>query len=201
MSLSYSGGRVSPAGAPAGQRARAPLAGQQSRSGALTADEHLGETVAAAQRGDEAAFRMLYRSLHDQLLSYAQGLVGPTLAPGVQSRSWEYIARNLAKFQGDGADFRGWCALVVRTRALEQPGLRDRRGADGDEPARPADRTLAFIARLPQEQAEALLLLVVVGLDLRQTATVLGRRARTVRTAAHRGLRALAKLLGDTAAR
>ena len=180
-------------------RARASLAGQESRSGAFPADDHLGTTVAAAQQGDEAAFRVLYRSLHPQLLCYAQGLLGPALAADAQSRSWEYIARNLAKFQGDGADFRGWCALVVRTRALEHPSRKDRRRPDGDESALPAERILSLIAQLPPEQAEALLLLVMVGLDIRQTAAVLGRRARTVRTAAHRGLRGLAKLLEDTA--
>ncbi|MFE6165555.1 RNA polymerase sigma factor [Streptomyces sp. NPDC056486] len=200
MSLSYSGGSVSLTGALAARQVRASLAGQESLSGALPADDHLGATVAAAQEGDEAAFCMLYRSLHPQLLLYTHALVGPALADGVQSRSWEYIARNLAKFQGDGADFRGWCALVVRTRALEHPCRNDRRPPDGDEATRPAERALSLIARLPQEQAEALLLLVVVRLDLRQAAAVLGRRTRTVRAAAHRGMRGLAKLLGDTGA-
>ncbi|MGW5866922.1 RNA polymerase sigma factor [Streptomyces sp. NPDC055239] len=200
MSLSHPGGSVSLTGALTAQRARAAPAGQEGRSGALPVDDHLGAAVAAAQRGDEDAFRVLYRSLHPQLLLYAQGLVGPALAAGVEAQSWEYIARNLAKFQGNGADFRGWCALMVRTRALEHPCRQDRLRPDGDEATRPAERTLALIARLPQEQAEALLLLLVVRLDLRQAAAVLGRRARTVRTAAHRGMRGLAKLLGDTAA-
>ncbi|MFF1696959.1 RNA polymerase sigma factor [Streptomyces sp. NPDC058257] len=199
MSLSHSGRSVSLTGALTARRARSALAGQQSRSGALPVDDRLGATVAAARKGDEDAFRMLYRSLHPQLLMYAEGLVGTALAAGVESRAWEHIARNLANFQGDGGDFRGWCALVLRTGALEHPCLKDRRRPDGDESARPAERTLSLIARLPQEQAEALLLLFVVRLDLRQTAGVLGRRARTVRTAAHRGMRGLAKLLGGTA--
>ena len=55
------------------------------------------------------------------------------------------------------------------------------------------DAALALIARLPRDQAEAVLLRVVVGLDAKAAAKVLGKRAGAVRTAAHRGLRALAE--------
>jgi RNA polymerase sigma-70 factor (ECF subfamily) len=54
---------------------------------------------------------------------------------------------------------------------------------------------VALIARLPRDQAEAVLLRVVVGLDVAATAAVLGKRPGAVRTAAHRGLRRLAEQL------
>lgn len=57
--------------------------------------------------------------------------------------------------------------------------------------------TMRLIARLPQDQAEAVVLRVVVGLDAKSAAEVLGKRAGAVRTAAHRGLRRLAELLGE----
>jgi RNA polymerase sigma-70 factor (ECF subfamily) len=57
-------------------------------------------------------------------------------------------------------------------------------------------RTMAFIAQLPQDQAEAVVLRVVVGLDAKSAAGVLGKRAGAVRTSAHRGLKRLAELLG-----
>ena len=61
-------------------------------------------------------------------------------------------------------------------------------------------RTLSLIAQLPQDQAEAVVLRVVVGLDAKSAAETLGKRPGAVRTAAHRGLKRLAELLGDGAA-
>ncbi len=59
--------------------------------------------------------------------------------------------------------------------------------------------TLSLIAQLPQDQAEAVVLRVVVGLDAKSAAETLGKRPGAVRTAAHRGLKRLAELLGQGA--
>lgn len=59
--------------------------------------------------------------------------------------------------------------------------------------------TMALIAQLPQDQAEAVVLRVVVGLDAKSAAETLGKRPGAVRTAAHRGLKKLAELLGAEA--
>lgn len=56
-------------------------------------------------------------------------------------------------------------------------------------------RTMSLIAQLPQDQAEAVVLRVVVGLDAKGAAQTLGKRPGAVRTAAHRGLKRLAELL------
>ena len=50
----------------------------------------------------------------------------------------------------------------------------------------------APVRTLPRDQAEAVMLRVVAGLDVAQTAQVLGKRAGAVRVAAMRGLRRLA---------
>jgi RNA polymerase sigma-70 factor (ECF subfamily) len=55
------------------------------------------------------------------------------------------------------------------------------------------DAALALIARLPRDQAEAVLLRAVMGLDVASAARVLGKRPGAVRTAAYRGLRKLAE--------
>ena len=54
------------------------------------------------------------------------------------------------------------------------------------------DAALRLIATLPRDQAEAVLLRAVVGLDADSAGKVLGKRAGAVRTAAYRGLRTLA---------
>ena len=55
---------------------------------------------------------------------------------------------------------------------------------------------LELVGGLPRDQAEAVLLRVVVGLDGPAAARVLGKRPGAVRTAAYRGLKRLAKQLG-----
>ena len=52
---------------------------------------------------------------------------------------------------------------------------------------------VALIATLPPDQAEAVLLRAVLGLDAATAGTILGKRPGAIRTAAHRGLKTLHK--------
>ncbi|MEV5952924.1 RNA polymerase sigma factor [Streptomyces sp. NPDC051987] len=180
-------------------------------------DAELTAAVRAAQGGDETAFRIVYRAVQPRLLGYVRTLVGDPDAEDVASEAWLQIARDLDRFSGDADRFRGWAARIARNRALDHIRMRGRRPAiGGDETeltGRPADSdtageaiealttdsTLSLIARLPQDQAEAVVLRVVMGLDAKTAAETLGKRAGAVRTAAHRGLRRLAELLGADA--
>ena len=73
--------------------------------------------------------------------------------------------------------------------------------AAGDDTAQSAVDTVAtqaavaMIADLPPDQAEAVMLRVVMGLDAETAGRVLGKKAGAVRTAAYRGLRRLATRL------
>ncbi|MFF3288080.1 RNA polymerase sigma factor [Streptomyces sp. NPDC003023] len=177
-------------------------------------DAELTTAVLAAQDGDEGAFRTVYRAVHPRLLGYVRTLVGEADAEDVTSEAWLQIARDLDRFSGDADRFRGWAARIARNRALDHIRMRGRRPAvGGDETeltGRPAtsdtvdeamesistSSTMALIAQLPQDQAEAVVLRVVVGLDAKSAAKALGKRPGAVRTAAHRGLKRLAELLG-----
>jgi RNA polymerase sigma-70 factor (ECF subfamily) len=165
-----------------------------------------------AQNGDETAFRVLYRAVQPALLRYLRVLVGED-AEDVASEAWLQVARDLASFRGDADGFRGWATTIARNRAMDhlrrqrrrpvvsgqveelvdQPGPEDT--AESVVDAAATDRALALIARLPRDQAEAVLLRVVVGLDVAAAAKVLGKRQGAVRTAAYRGLRKLAEYL------
>ncbi|MDK9499843.1 RNA polymerase sigma factor [Streptomyces katrae] len=176
-------------------------------------DAELTAAVLAAQDGDESAFRTVYRAVHPRLLGYVRTLVGDGDAEDVTSEAWLQIARDLGTFTGDADRFRGWAARIARNRALDHIRMRGRRPAvGGDETeltGRAADsdtygeamealstgRTMKLIAQLPQDQAEAVVLRVVVGLDAKSAAETLGKRPGAVRTAAHRGLKKLAELL------
>ena len=175
-------------------------------------DDDLGADVTAARAGDQAAFARIYRSLQPRLMRYASGLVGQD-AEDVTAEAWLQIARDLESFSGDFDAFRGWTARIVRNRALDQLRARARRPVEpSDVPElldRPADddtagaasdnistaAAIALIATLPREQAEAVLLRAVVGLDAVTAGQVLGKRPGTVRVAAHRGLKTLARRL------
>ncbi|MFJ1926578.1 MULTISPECIES: RNA polymerase sigma factor [unclassified Streptomyces] len=176
-------------------------------------DAGLTAAVLAAQDGDEDAFRTVYRAVQPRLLGYIRTLVGEPDAEDVASESWLQIARDLERFSGDADRFRGWAARIARNRALDHLRMRGRRpSAGGDEAelsekaaesdtaaeaieALATGRAMSLIAQLPQDQAEAVVLRVVVGLDAKSAAQTLGKRPGAVRTAAHRGLKRLAELL------
>ncbi|MHB9853170.1 RNA polymerase sigma factor [Streptomyces krungchingensis] len=176
-------------------------------------DAELGAAVARAQEGDEAAFAVAYRIVQPGLLGYLRGIVGDD-AEDVASDAWLEIARDLGRFRGDGAGFRGWTATIARHRALdhlrrlkvrpratvleqdllELPGSHNTH--DQALESLSTQDALRLVAGLPRDQAEAVLLRVVVGLDGPAAARVLGKRPGAVRTAAHRGLKRLAQQLG-----
>jgi RNA polymerase sigma-70 factor (ECF subfamily) len=175
-------------------------------------DTELLAALGAARQGDESAFRLLYRDMQPGLLRYLRVLVGAD-AEDVASEAWLHITRNLVTFRGDADGFRGWTVTIARNRAVDHLRRRGRRPAGSGAfeelaqlPAREdtatvaidaigTDAALALIATLPPDQAEAVLLRVVMGLDAPTAARVLGKRPGAVRTAAYRGLRRLAEHL------
>jgi RNA polymerase sigma-70 factor (ECF subfamily) len=173
----------------------------------------LAAALADAQSGDSDAFRALYRDIQPRLLRYLRTLVGDD-AEDVASEAWLQVARDLHRFRGDYDGFRGWVATIARHRALDHLRRHSRRPpttpvpvdeltdltAPDDTEARAmdavsTDAAVRLIATLPPDQAEAVLLRVVVGLDAESAGKVLGKRAGAVRTAAYRGLRTLASHL------
>jgi RNA polymerase sigma-70 factor, ECF subfamily len=177
--------------------------------------DDLAPYVIAAQLGDAAAFDTVYVKVQPGLLRYLRGLVGDD-AEDVASEAWLQIVRDLPKLR-DVHGFRGWAAAIGRHRALDHLRREKRRPAiatpDNDlvhlvaqdpDPADDAaaavatDAAIALIASLPRDQAEAVLLRVVMGLDAKAAAAVLNKRPGSVRVAAHRGLRRLAARLTDT---
>ena len=156
----------------------------------------------------------LYVTVQPGLLRYLHGLVGGG-AEDVASQTWLQIVRDLPALR-DASGFRGWAATIARHRALDHLRQHGRRPAiptpteelmqvpaeypdAGDEAVESVstDAALALIASLPRDQAEAVLLRVVVGLDTSAAAAVLGKRPGAVRVAAHRGLRRLAARLSQ----
>jgi RNA polymerase sigma-70 factor (ECF subfamily) len=170
----------------------------------------LDEAVALMCRGDGDAFRVVYRWVHAPLLRYLEVLVGPNDAEDVASETWGQACRDLDRFSGDADGFRGWITTIGRHRALDLLRQRARRvRADQDltgvDPPCDVDTetamlegyttaaALSVISALPRDQAEAVMLRAVMGLDAASAGAVLGKRPGAVRSAAHRGLSTLAR--------
>jgi RNA polymerase sigma-70 factor, ECF subfamily len=148
------------------------------------------------------------------LLRYAATIVGQD-AEDITAEAWLQIARDLGRFAGDLMGFRGWAVTIVRNRAFDHLRAAARRPttpledlfldrpAEADTAELAAERlttasALAMIATLPRDQAEAVLLRTVIGLDAPTAGAILGKRPGAVRVATHRGLKALGRMLDET---
>lgn len=178
-------------------------------------DADLRTALRRARRGDEDGFRLMYRAVQPGLLRFLRVLVGED-AEDVASETWLQVARDIDSFSGDVTDFRRWVVTIARNRATDLVRRQQRRpvvteqldtvqdlpSGDDTEIAVVAsvstEAALALIARLPRDQAQAVLLRVVLGFDANTAALVLGKRAGAVRTAAYRGLNKLNEMLRPT---
>lgn len=171
-------------------------------------------TLGAAQRGDEDAFRTLFRSVQPMLLRYLAVAAG-TSAEDIAADTWVGVVRGLGRFVGDRSAFDAWVFTIARARLRDEQRRLYRRpapvgsgqllaesaggGPDPEECAVEAAGTaaaLALVATLPPDQADAVLLRHVVGFDVAQAARILGKRPGAVRVASHRGLARLRAVLG-----
>jgi RNA polymerase sigma-70 factor (ECF subfamily) len=182
---------------------------------AAEVDVDLGAVVGRAQQGDAEAFRLLYRDIQPRLIRYLHAITGQD-AEDIASETWLQVTRDLPGFTGSYDGFRGWVATIARHRALDHLRKTTRRpalpvpaedlaawpagGAAADTAQTAIDavatgHAVALIATLPPDQAEAVLLRAVLGLDVATAGHILGKRPGAVRTAAHRGLKTLRKKL------
>ena len=180
-------------------------------------DAELDVALDAARRGASDGVTELWRELNPPLERYLGALVGQS-AQDVASETWLQAARDLRNFRGDAAGFRVWLFRIGRNRAIDELRRAVRQREDllaepgefvGAAPDTAAvaeerwgtDRAMALLARLPREQAEAVLLRSVAGLDAKECGRILGKRPGAVRVAAMRGLRGLAAILEAEPAR
>lgn len=159
---------------------------------------------------------MLYRDLHPRLLRYLRVLVVDE-ADRIAAQVWRQLAREPWALQSAGcARLRGRAAVIARKRASDHlarmsPARSACSACDAASLPLPAptvaegevstDEAIALIAALPGDQAEALLLRVVIGLDATAAARVMGTSAAAVNTASVRTLSTLAHVLGGCSGR
>jgi RNA polymerase sigma-70 factor (ECF subfamily) len=196
-----------------GCRSSEGLGGGGSVGGVAMIGPEFPAVLAAAAGGDEDAFGRLWRELQPRLLRYFV-VAAPAVAEDLASETWLGVVRGLDRFQGGEAAFRGWVFTIARHELLDWRRRVGRRAVEGlavgglveraapDDPAAAAVEglstraALAVVATLPPEQAEAVVLRVVAGLEVERVAAIMGKRPGTVRVLTHRGLRRLAQRLG-----
>jgi RNA polymerase sigma-70 factor (ECF subfamily) len=170
----------------------------------------------AATRGDEEAFGRLWRDLQPRLLRYFM-VAAPAAAEDLASETWLAVVRGIDRFRGNEPAFRAWVFTIARHEVLDWRRRAARRPIEDppvtnlidlaapDDPAVSAVEgfstraALAVVATLPADQAEAVVLRVVAGLDVGRVAAIMDKRPGTVRVLTHRGLRRLAERLGADA--
>jgi RNA polymerase sigma factor (sigma-70 family) len=164
--------------------------------------------LAAARRGDEAAWTRLYLDLAPVLTGYLNGQGSPN-AEDVTSETLLQVVRDLCNFDGDETAFRSWVFTIAHHRLIDDR----RRGRarpsdptdDGEIERRlPSsafeDHTVAHLgpaeldhllrATTP-DQRDVLLLRYVADLTLHEVADVLGKEYNAVKALHRRGLDAL----------
>jgi RNA polymerase sigma-70 factor (ECF subfamily) len=163
--------------------------------------------LGSARSGDHAAFAILWRWLQPSLVRWLK-VVADDDVEDVASEVWMTVARGLRGFAGSEDAFRSWVFTVARRRAIDAGRRRRRRPqtcpieTDFVDPSRPVDEdvdalesALAMLRQLNASQREVVALRIIVGLDVRETAVVVGKSESAVRVACHRGLRTLATRL------
>ena len=174
------------------------------------------EVLHCAAKGDGAAFGRLWRDTHPPLLRYLRLLAGDA-AEDLASEVWLEVARRIVRFRGGEPEFRSWLFTTARRRVIDRRRYETRHPelptTDAGHLDRPApddtaaqalegistEAALAFIATLPHDQAEIIVLRVVAGLDAAHVARIVAKSPGAVRVATHRGLRTLTSRLADDA--
>lgn len=166
------------------------------------------DRLAAARDGDQGAWTRLYDDLAGGIKAYAR-LRGARDADDVVGETFLQLARNLSRFEGDEQGFRSWAFTIAHHRIIDERRRHSRRPTHvelteaDEEPALPStaedealqslemETAIRFLHTLTEEQRDVVLMRVLAGMSVAQTAHALGRSAGGVRALQHRAMRAL----------
>ncbi|HEU5001562.1 MAG TPA: RNA polymerase sigma factor [Actinomycetota bacterium] len=176
----------------------------------MSLGESFQTTVDAARSGAQWAWRAIYTDLAPQVIGYlrANGCPDPDdLAGEVFLR----LVQDIARFDGDEAHFRSWVFVIAHHRMIDERRRRTRRpeapliletlhssDAIGDVEQEALDHLAsvgveAIIRRCVPDQRDVLLLRVIAGLSLAETADVVGKSIGAVKALQRRGVAAIAR--------
>lgn len=169
-------------------------------------DEELAALLGRAQQGDPVAFDRLVLALQGPLTGFLRAR-GAADAEDLANEVLVRVFSGIVGFDGNVAQFRAWVFRIARNLVVDERRRAGRRpdtvptAPDGlPEASAPSaepdhldevERVEGLLARVTADQREVLLLRVVAGLSVEETAQVLGRRPGAVRALQHRALHTL----------
>lgn len=176
-------------------------------------DEEFDRVLAGAQRGEPGAFEELVNLLEQPLVGFlrARGASDP------ESLANEGLVRvfgAIGGFAGNSAQFRAWVFTIARnlviddhrrrakrpvTRVMDPGSLPEMEAAPDVDHIDEMERAERLLGLLTDEQREVVVLRVIAGLSVEETAQVVGRRPGAVRALQHRALTHLRQALARKA--
>lgn len=173
------------------------------------------EVVSAAQAGDTAALRAIYRELSPVVVGYltAKGVADPE---AVTSDVFVSVLQRLDTITGGAVGLRRFVMSVAHARLVDETRRRrrqpiatqylaetDARVSDSAEQAALSEldrlHLVALLRRLPESQREVLMLRVVADLPIDEVAHIVGRSAGAVKQLQRRGLLTLRAMIDEQA--
>jgi RNA polymerase sigma-70 factor (ECF subfamily) len=181
------------------------------------------EVMARYCRGDAAAFRQLYTLLAPRILAYLTGLLGDKAAAEDMLQLTFLKVHEARGSYVLGANPIPWIYTIAHRTSLDEIRKRKRSrvrlsndgelaaepaahitGVAADANADPADRpdpsvaagALAALAKLPENQRQALILTKVHGRSIADAAMITGSTPGAIKQRAHRAYVTLRQLLG-----
>ncbi len=168
--------------------------------------------VIAAQTGDAEAFGELFDHYHRPIYRFIASRVRrPSDAEDLAQLVFVKALEALPRYETRGVPFGGWLFRLARNAVIdhvrtrhEHAGLDEAAEQPGEDPG-PEDRAVtnaevtamaAELAKLTDEQREAIALRFFGGLSAREVAVAMGKHEGTVRGLQFRGIAALRRNLG-----
>lgn len=171
-----------------------------------------GRWLRDARAGDGSGFTAIYNWLAPEVKQFAVGR-GARDADAATNDAFVACFGRLDEFRGDARGFRSWVFAIVRNRLIDQHRSESRRppSVDGELPIEipapsaeelalaglAAGRIAGLLQTLTDAQQEVLLLRVVTGLSLQETADVVGRPVTAVKRLQARALERLKQTIPD----
>ncbi|MEM9464630.1 MAG: RNA polymerase sigma factor [Actinomycetota bacterium] len=167
----------------------------------------------AARAGDAAGFAGFYDWLGPEVKRFAVAR-GARDADAVTNDAFVAAFRRLGDFDGDHRAFRAWIYAIARHRLIDahraeqrRPPVADHPSGLGDERAASAEdqalagigdpRIQALLGSLTDAQQEVIVLRVINGLSLQETADAVKRPVSAVKRLQARGLGQLRRTISD----
>jgi RNA polymerase sigma-70 factor (ECF subfamily) len=172
--------------------------------------ENFQTTIVAARQAAPWAWAAIYRELAPPVTGYLRASGAPD-PEDLTAEVFLRVVQDLGRFDGDEAQFRSWVFVIAHHRLVDELRRLSRRAdttlllesmygprPSGNVESEAVDNLVTnevavIIKRCAPDQREVLLLRVVAGLTLAETAEVLGKTLGAVKALQRRGVAAIAR--------